>query len=85
VVTVIAALYDQRQPSQQQEANTWLMAFTATPAAWEMGVNLLGTGQSTEASVTRTHAHTHTHIQTCLHQLCQEINPSLVSTPVGLG
>ena len=47
---MIAALYNQSQPTQQQEANTWLMGFSATPAAWEVGVNLLGTGQATEVS-----------------------------------
>jgi hypothetical protein len=48
VATVIGALYDQSQPAQQQEANTWLMAFTASPGAWEVAVNLLGAGASTE-------------------------------------
>ena len=45
----ITALYDQRNPAQQQEANTWLTSFSATDGAWEAGVNLLGAG-ATEAS-----------------------------------
>jgi hypothetical protein len=49
VAQAITALYDQRNPAQQQEANTWLTGFSATEGAWEAGVNLLGAG-STEVS-----------------------------------
>eukprot|EP00959_Pyramimonas_sp_CCMP1952_P419525 8787388-Pyramimonas_sp.AAC.1 len=76
VVQAITALYDQRNPAQQQEANTWLTSFSATDGAWEAGVNLLGVG-ATEASdfrpVSLSSARTtHVRYQVAMVQLCEK-------------